>query len=140
MSNDKFHGDAELAANFTYASAVSAPMTIHYSVHVHGETQSAADIRWGNAYTNIQYKVGLWDGTTNQGVVEFQAGTVETFGDGSKKIIDGMVQGAFIFPNPTPGHWYFVYFYCHIEGNSSHGGAKGSIVIDGIAGNVYITF
>jgi len=138
--NDDYHGEDELDAHFVYSSSVSAPITIHYSAHAYGSTSSSSNSDAGGfANSKIYYRIGLWDGTTSRDVHRFKANQVTTPDSGSASLGDH-VSGSFVFDDPSPGHDYYVYFNCQIDGNSYYGSAKGKITIDSIEGNLYVSF
>ncbi len=138
--NDSYSGTDELDAHFLYNNSRSLPITIHYAAHAYGTTYSDANsAAGGSAESKIYYRIGLWDATTNQQVNQFYTNQVSTGGTG-KNALGDLPNSSFVFPNPSPGHDYYLYFYCTINGDSQYGDAGGQITIDGIVGNVYVTF
>jgi len=139
-SNDKYCGDDELDANFIYTGSANTGLTINYSAHAYGKTQSSAIVNEeGSANSKIRYTIGIFDQTTGK-VVHILKDTTKTTPDNGSESIDDHLQGNWFFPNPSPGHGYYIYFHCHIDGGSYRGSAGGNMTIDGIEGNVYITF
>ena len=138
--NDSYSGRDELDAAFIYNNSRSLPITIHYAAHAYGTTYSDANSgAGGSAQSGILYNIGLWDATTNQEVNRFYTNQVSTGGTG-KNALGDWPNSSFYFPNPSPGHYYYLFFYCTINGSSQYGQAGGQITIDGIAGNLYVTF
>lgn len=138
--NDDYHGEDELDAHFVYSSTESAPITLHYSAHAYGTTESSSNSSAGGfANSKIYYRIGLFDATTNRNVHEIKTNQVTT-PDSGKASLNDHVTGKFVFPNPSPGHDYYVYFNCQIKGNSYYGSAKGDITIDSIERNIYLSF
>ena len=142
--NDSYKGEAEIDAHFIFEgneSGESIPLTINYSAHAYGNTQSnSITDNSGFANSKIQYIIGIWDLTddfVNVHILEQK--TASTGNNGSSSINDSP-KGSWAFPNPSPGHEYYVGFYCYIEGNSYDGGADGKITVDSIAGNVSLSF
>jgi hypothetical protein len=138
--NGSYSGDAELDANFVYAGSAAAGFTVYYAAHASGKTSSSANVEAeGNANSTIQYTLSIWDNTTRQLVHTFTS-PKKTTGDNGSASIDDSPQGSWYFPNPSPGHKYYIVFSCHVDGDSYRGSAGGNITVDSIAGNVYITF
>ena len=138
--NDEYHGKDELDAHFVYSSTESAPITLHYSAHAYGTTESDSNSgAGGTANSKIYYRIGLFDATTDQIVHEIKTNE-KTTPDSGKESLDDNVSGEFVFPDPSPGHDYYVYFNCQISGNSYYGSAKGKINIDSIERNIYVSF
>lgn len=139
--NDAYNGDDELDAHFLYMGSANTGLTIHYfGVHAYGKTHSSSNSDAGGfAHSKIRYTIGIWDATTNKLVHIFNSATKTTPDSGSVGI-DDYLQVDWSFPDPSPGHDYYIYFNCHIDGDSYYGNAGGDMTIDGIAGNVYITF
>lgn len=138
--NDSYSGEAELDANFIYSGTADAGFTINYSAHAYGTTSSSSNVQaGGNANSTIQYTLSIWDKTTGQVVYTFTSPT-KTTGDNGSASIDDRPQGSWYFPNPSPGHNYYIVFYCRVGGDSYYGRAGGNVTVDSIAGNVYITF
>jgi hypothetical protein len=139
-SNDQYSGDVELDANFIYTGSATTGLTINYSAHAYGKTQSSAIVdEEGSANSKIRYTIGIFDQTTGK-VVHILKDTTKTTPDNGSESIDDPLQGNWFFPDPSPGHDYYIYFHCHIDGSSYRGSAGGNMTIDGIEGNVYITF
>ncbi|MFO8163101.1 MAG: hypothetical protein ACQEQ7_09530 [Thermodesulfobacteriota bacterium] len=138
--NDEYHGEDELDAHFIYASTESAPITLHYSAHAYGTTQSSSNSGAGGfANSKIYYRIGLFDATTNRNVHQIKTNQATT-PDSGKASLNDHVSGKFVFPDPSPGHDYYVYFNCQIKGNSYYGSAKGEITIDSIERKIYLSF
>ncbi|MHB8770944.1 MAG: hypothetical protein ACYC7J_08110 [Syntrophales bacterium] len=138
--NDSYSGEAELDANFIYSGTADAGFTINYSAHAYGTTSSSSNVQaGGNANSTIQYTLSIWDKTTGRVVSTFTSPT-KTTGDNGSASIDDRPQGSWYFPNPSPGHNYYIVFYCRVGGDSYYGRSGGNVTIDSIAGNVYITF
>ena len=138
--NDSYSGEDELDAGFVYNNSRSLPITIHYAAHAYGTTYSDANSgAGGSAQSKILYNIGLWDATTGYEVSRFYTNQVST--DATQKNgLGDWPNSSFYFPNPSPGHAYYLFFYCTINGNSWYGDAGGNITIDGIVGNLYVTF
>ncbi|MBM4147029.1 MAG: hypothetical protein FJ240_12300 [Nitrospira sp.] len=149
--SSSYHGDDELQTIFVFAGDKSYPLTVHYSVQANGSTTAHVSSATGGVSSYIYYRVGLWDATTNAAVNVFKTNHVtascSNYQSGQScnntKSIGDNVQGSFVFPNPSPGHTYYIFFNCHIDGGSDSYGTtspSGNIKLDSIAGNIYISF
>ena len=149
VGNSSYNGDYELSARFVAVN--STPFTVHYSVQANGSTSANVSSATGNVSSSVSYTIGLWDATTGQVVNQFKANSVtascsnyqDSRACSNSKDIKDNVNGFFYFPNPSQGHTYFVYFRVHIDGGSDGSGTRasnGKMKLEGISGNIYITF
>ena len=146
LTDSSYSGDAELDAQFVYNGSAGSGFTVHYAAHAYGENMAFSAYPFKPTKSTVSYAIGIWDRTTNVGVYQFNSRTSAFSTDNESMKFDDKPQGSWFFPNPSPGHTYYIYFRTHIDGEVPTldkvpvGFAKGETTIDGIAGNLYITF
>ncbi|OPL15622.1 MAG: hypothetical protein AVO38_10200 [delta proteobacterium ML8_D] len=144
-----YNGDYELTASFV--ASTSNPFTVHYSVQANGCTHANVTSATGDVTSYIYYRTGLWDATTGHVVNQFKTNHVtascsnyqDSHSCHDTKCIGDNIHGSFYFPDPSQGHTYYVYFHVHVDGGSDASGTRssnGNMKLDGISGNIYITF
>jgi hypothetical protein len=132
----QYRGYTKLYGSFVFSADKSTSLAFHYKAHAYGSVSAGA---YYPSDATISYGIELWDATTNACVNPLKANSASAYYSWDLKKIDDNYDEIFTFNDPSPGHVYYIYFYCNIKSSKSDT-SKGDITIDNIKGNLFISF
>ena len=132
--DDSYHGTAELDSGFTFNGDWGDSVTVHYSATAYGKANVDGGLEC--AVTTISYEILLYDNTTHKTVRDLASNSKES--TQWTEIIDETPSGSFFFHDPSPGHYYYVAFVVHIEGEALECDVGAEMTLRDM--EVYVTF